>query len=67
MCNGPITIYINSPFWNWFIEYHPKWIAPNVLTVLSFVLIVLPCLIILYYDYDLFNGPVPSSGETPVL
>lgn len=41
------------PLWNHFVQYMPKWLAPNVMTVAGFVLLSLNVAMLAYYDYDM--------------
>uniref|UniRef100_A0A914GRS8 Ethanolaminephosphotransferase n=1 Tax=Globodera rostochiensis TaxID=31243 RepID=A0A914GRS8_GLORO len=31
--NSPISTYISHPLWNWVVQFYPRWLAPNVLTL----------------------------------
>jgi len=48
-----------SHFWNWLIEYIPRWIAPNVLTLLGLLSMVCAFLTLYQYCPDGF-GYAPS-------
>lgn len=39
---SPLAIYISHPFWNWFVNFYPEWLAPNVLT-LAGALVLMGC------------------------
>ncbi|CAD6998160.1 unnamed protein product [Ceratitis capitata] len=62
---GFISVYIMHPFWNWCVQFLPKWLAPNLITFTGFLLTVVNFILIAYYDWD-FQGanhaehPVPS-------
>ncbi|CAD5209537.1 unnamed protein product [Bursaphelenchus xylophilus] len=49
--SSPIAVYISHPFWNWFVNFYPEWLAPNVLT-LAGALLVMGCYwLVAYFDY----------------
>jgi hypothetical protein len=35
--NSPLNKYIMQPFWGWLIQFFPLWIAPNTITLIGFV------------------------------
>ncbi|VDM15648.1 unnamed protein product [Hydatigera taeniaeformis] len=53
---SPLSNYILHPFWNYIVQYCPKWVAPNTLTVLGFGLTVLNFSMLTFYDWD-FRSP----------
>lgn len=51
--------YLWSPLCDWLVEnVIPPWVAPNVITVAGFLLIVLSSVILTYYSPD-FSQDVP--------
>jgi hypothetical protein len=40
-------------FWNWFVTLMPLWIAPNLITLIAFVLSFLSLLPLFFYDLTL--------------
>ncbi|KAM7532715.1 hypothetical protein Aperf_G00000130338 [Anoplocephala perfoliata] len=50
---SPLSKYVMHPFWNYVVQFCPKWVAPNTLTVLGFGLTVLNFFILTAYDWDL--------------
>lgn len=60
--NSPISVYISHPLWNWIVEYYPRWIAPNVLTLGGAVIVMGCYAIVSLFDYDL---TVNSPGAPP--
>ncbi|XP_050318348.1 ethanolaminephosphotransferase 1 isoform X1 [Bactrocera neohumeralis] len=52
---GYISVYIMHPFWNWCVQFLPKWLAPNLITFTGFLLTVVNFILIAYYDWD-FQG-----------
>ncbi|PIK37769.1 putative ethanolaminephosphotransferase 1 [Apostichopus japonicus] len=49
--NSPLSIYIMHPFWNKCVQFVPMWVAPNLLTFLGLLLILLLYLILAYLDW----------------
>ncbi|XP_013161492.1 PREDICTED: ethanolaminephosphotransferase 1-like [Papilio xuthus] len=49
---SPLSVYVMHPFWNKVVELVPRWVAPNVLTFVGFLLTVLDFVLLSYYDYD---------------
>jgi len=48
---SPISRYVMHPFWNFTVQYVPKSIAPNVLTLTGFSCTILSAVLLSYYDY----------------
>lgn len=53
------------PFWNWCVQFFPRWMAPNLITFAGFMLTVFTFFLIAYYDYDFTAAdqevnPIPS-------
>uniref|UniRef100_A0A8C4RAY1 Selenoprotein I n=1 Tax=Eptatretus burgeri TaxID=7764 RepID=A0A8C4RAY1_EPTBU len=51
---NPLSVYVLHPFWNVVVKILPKWIAPNLLTLSGFLLLVLNYILLAYYDFDFF-------------
>ncbi|KAI8432898.1 hypothetical protein MSG28_013819 [Choristoneura fumiferana] len=49
---SPLSVYVMHPFWNKVVEFVPRWVAPNLLTFLGFLLTVLDFVLLSYYDYS---------------
>ena len=49
---NPLSIYVMHPFWNRVVLLCPKWIAPNLLTLVGFMCCIGHYLIPTIYDYD---------------
>jgi len=65
--NSPISVYISHPFWNWFVNLYPKWLAPNVLTLSGSVLLMSCYYFLSRLDYDLKanSSGNPSNKHIP--
>lgn len=37
---SPVSKYILGPWWNWFVNILPLWMAPNMVTLLGFFFIL---------------------------
>ncbi|XP_053693053.1 ethanolaminephosphotransferase 1 isoform X2 [Sabethes cyaneus] len=60
-----LSVYVMHPFWNWLVQYCPRWIAPNLLTFTGFLLTVVNFFLIGYYDFGftaatLERNPIPD-------
>lgn len=62
---SPLSIYIMHPFWNWLVEYFPKWVAPNVMTFAGFLFTVLNFLMLSWYDWG-FWASTDLPGAVPI-
>lgn len=49
---SPFSHYIMHPFWSFVVEFYPRWLAPNLITFIGFLLTVLYFLILSFYDPD---------------
>ncbi|CAF1026534.1 unnamed protein product, partial [Didymodactylos carnosus] len=49
---SPVSNYIMQPFWNRCVEFFPLWFAPNLMTLLGFLLLVVNFILFSIYDYD---------------
>lgn len=56
---SPFSYYVLRHYWNWFVEYLPLWLAPNLVTLLGFLAILLNVGLLLLMVPDLV-GPAPS-------
>lgn len=64
---NPLSIYIMHPFWNRLVQFCPKWIAPNLITFVGFLLTVLAFMLLSFYDFSFYASseneafpPVPN-------
>jgi len=48
--NSPISKYVMHPFWNWCVQFVPRSIAPNVLTITGFMFTILQYVLLAIYD-----------------
>eukprot|EP00884_Botryococcus_braunii_P012698 jgi/Botrbrau1/21429/Bobra.0216s0042.1 len=49
---------LHQPFWNGVIEYFPRWLAPNLITLLGLVGLVVAYLVVFFY-YPALEGDEP--------
>ncbi|KAK3089897.1 hypothetical protein FSP39_007489 [Pinctada imbricata] len=54
------------PFWNWIVQFFPKWIAPNLLTLTGFLHLVLNFAILSYYDTNFYASDRDTPDVTPI-
>ncbi|KAJ1647368.1 hypothetical protein IWQ61_010101 [Dispira simplex] len=53
------THYVLRHYWNWCVTLFPRWMAPNLITLVGFGFVVGNLALFLYYTPDL-TGPAPS-------
>lgn len=63
--NSPLSIYISHPFWNWLVKFFPEWLAPNVLTICGFSLVVLCMIAVSVLDPNLLANSNASQDPIP--
>ncbi|GMT28440.1 hypothetical protein PFISCL1PPCAC_19737, partial [Pristionchus fissidentatus] len=61
--NSPISVYISHPFWNWIVEFYPRWLAPNVLTLGGWILVMGCFLLQAALDYKIDSNSVGSTSD----
>lgn len=61
---GVLSIYVMHPFWNWLVQFCPKWIAPNLLTFSGFLFTLALFLHLAILDYS-FYASDPDHPEVP--
>ncbi|XP_065358010.1 ethanolaminephosphotransferase 1 [Calliphora vicina] len=47
-----LSVYVMHPFWNKCVEYLPRWLAPNILTFVGFLMTVINFLLLAYFDWN---------------
>lgn len=57
--NSPLSIYVMHPFWNYCVQFVPKSIAPNLLTLTGFFFTVFQFIVLSTYD-PTFNAQTAS-------
>lgn len=50
---SPISKYILTPYWNWAVRLLPKWMAPNLVTLIGFMFIVAAFVTVVIFIPDL--------------
>jgi len=60
---NPLSVYVLHPFWDRIVLLCPRWIAPNLLTLVGFACCVTSYLLPTVYDYD-FKSSTLASGST---
>lgn len=64
--NSPVSKYITHPFWNWVVEFFPKWIAPNLLTLTGFLQLVANFFLLTYYDCSFYAASRDHPESPPI-
>lgn len=62
---NPLSIYLMHPFWNLIVHACPRWIAPNLLTFVGFVMTAFGCFLFSIYDYHFYAG-TGYEGTEPI-
>ncbi|EDO31473.1 predicted protein [Nematostella vectensis] len=62
MDTSPVSNYITHPFWNFIVEYFPKWLAPNLMTFTGWGMLFMVYAVTSYYDPHLKAGLGPHTG-----
>lgn len=47
---SPVSKYITHPFWNFVVQFFPRWLAPNLLTFSGWSLLFMIYAVTCYYD-----------------
>ncbi|XP_029641489.1 ethanolaminephosphotransferase 1 [Octopus sinensis] len=58
--SSPIGQYITHPFWNWIVQFLPLWLAPNLLTLVGFLLLLVSYVIMTYYDAEFYASSLDN-------
>jgi phosphatidylglycerophosphate synthase len=48
---------VMNPFWLWIVEFMPMWLAPNMITLLGTMIMVMGCGSFLFYDLSMTQMP----------
>lgn len=52
-----LSHYVLQPYWNWLVTLFPLWMAPNLITLLGFLCIVVNVATLLYLDPEMKGYP----------
>lgn len=63
---SPVSKYITHPFWNWVVEFVPKWVAPNLLTLTGFCQLLVNFALLTYYDPHFFAASRDYPEAPPI-
>ncbi|KAH8385400.1 hypothetical protein KR200_011374 [Drosophila serrata] len=59
-----LSVYVMHPFWNYCVKFVPKWLAPNVLTFVGFLMTVINFILIAHYDWRFEAANDLEKGNT---
>ncbi|KAL8576505.1 hypothetical protein ACOMHN_003063 [Nucella lapillus] len=64
---SPVSNYVCHPFWNKVVKIVPLWIAPNLLTLTGFLMLVFNFILVTYYDPHFYasSRDHPEYPQTP--
>ena len=48
-----------NPYWEWFVKLLPEWLAPNLVTFIGWIFVIISYVNILRYDYT-FQQTIPN-------
>ncbi|KAL9980865.1 hypothetical protein ACROYT_G009504 [Oculina patagonica] len=60
---SPLSNYLTHPFWNFVVEFFPRWLAPNVLTFSGWSLLFLIYAVTCYYDPHFTAAGDPDESK----
>lgn len=58
---SPLSNYVMHPFWNATVKLFPRWIAPNILTLVGFLFLVSQTIVFAHFDPTFQAGGVSST------
>jgi len=59
-CFSPYYTYVQSPLCDFLVSYLPTWLAPNLITISGFMILVLTHLLMLYLYGTSTEGPMET-------
>ncbi|KPJ18457.1 Ethanolaminephosphotransferase 1, partial [Papilio machaon] len=63
---SPLSNYVMHPLWNTIVKIIPRWLAPNLLTFLGFLCVVVVALLTSWYDYHFLAAGGPGQQKNEV-
>ncbi|XP_013396711.1 ethanolaminephosphotransferase 1 isoform X1 [Lingula anatina] len=64
---NPISNYLSHPFWNWVVKHLiPRWLAPNLMTLLGYLFFLLNVAVMAYYDPHFYASSRDHPDNPPV-
>jgi ethanolaminephosphotransferase len=52
---SPLSKYVTHPFWNFLVNYFPMWLAPNLITFVGFLCLIVQFILFSIYDYSFYG------------
>lgn len=52
---SPISKYLMQPFWTFIVNIYPRWLAPNLITFVGFMCLILQSFMFSIYDYSFYG------------
>ena len=53
--NSPLSKYVTHPFWNTLVKFFPLWLAPNLITFVGFLCLIVQFILFSIYDYSFYG------------
>ena len=53
--SSPLSKYVMSPLWSTVVNVFPRWLAPNLITLVGFTCLILQSFMFSIYDYSFFG------------
>ncbi|XP_038056909.1 ethanolaminephosphotransferase 1-like [Patiria miniata] len=63
---SPLSIYVMHPFWNSVVKIFPDWFAPNLMTFLGFLILVLSFILLSLADWSYYASSRTYPQHPPV-
>lgn len=63
---SPLSNYVCHPFWNRVVKLCPRWVAPNLLTLVGFICCVGHNALTAVYDYNYDANCLPRADHDPI-
>ncbi|XP_059160717.1 ethanolaminephosphotransferase 1-like [Physella acuta] len=63
---SPVSNYLCHPFWNTCVKIVPLWIAPNLLTLSGFMLLLVSFVVMTYYDPHFYAACRDHPEHPPI-
>lgn len=63
---SPLSVYVMHPYWDWVVQFYPRWLAPNLLTFLGFLLVSFNFLLTCHFDWNFYASSPNHKEVAPI-
>lgn len=63
---SPLAKYVMHPFWDSVVGFLPLWLAPNLMTFIGFIMLVINFMVLTYYDYDFTASAIEITARPAI-